>query len=68
MSVRVTETGTEAACLYCDTSGRAFGPVFESEYEAGNFLAWLGLDARTFTPAQLDGLLVDFRAGVPSGS
>ncbi len=35
MSVRTT-----GAALYCSTTGRAFGPVFNSREEADAFLVW----------------------------
>jgi hypothetical protein len=40
MSVRIISDGTEAV-LTCSTSGVAFGPVFDSEQEAEEFLEWL---------------------------
>lgn len=42
MSVRtVHEVAAGVACLYCSTTGWAFGPVFNSRDEAEDFLAWL---------------------------
>jgi len=57
MSVSVTITGPSTACLYCNTEDVAFGPVFDSEYEATDFLEHLqsyGQDAREL---QNEGLL-----------
>lgn len=34
------------ACLYCSTSGWAFGPTFEDEFEAQEFCDWLNCDPR----------------------
>ena len=53
MSVSVTITGSSTACLYCNTEDVAFGPVFDSEYDATDFLEWLPLDARTYNPSAL---------------
>lgn len=50
MGVSVTITGASTACLYCNTEDVAFGPVFDSEYDATDFLELLqtlGEDART---------------------
>lgn len=41
MSVSVTITGPSTACLYCNTEDIAFGPVFDSEYDATDFLEHL---------------------------
>lgn len=35
------------AVLFCNTSDVAFGPVFSSESEAADFLAWLPRDGQT---------------------
>lgn len=39
MSVRVTDKRNVA--LYCSTTGQAFGPTFDSESDAHDFLEWL---------------------------
>lgn len=43
MSVRVTTSGgvTEHVALYDSGTGLAFGPIFDTEDDAGNFLAHL---------------------------
>jgi hypothetical protein len=62
MGVRTTtyEGVTSKVALYDSTSDTAFGPVFDTEEEAGDFLYWLdgvGVpDARAITPAALDEL------------
>jgi tRNA G26 N,N-dimethylase Trm1 len=28
-------------CLFCSTTGLAFGPVFASEFDANDFLEWM---------------------------
>ncbi len=33
--------GNTSAVMYCNTSGWAFGPVFESREQAEEFMAWL---------------------------
>lgn len=40
MAVREFVADDGKACMYCSTSGFAFGPVFESVDEMTNFLAW----------------------------
>ena len=35
------ENGTHCGVLYCTTSGKAFGPIFESGGQANEFLDWL---------------------------
>lgn len=41
MSVGVTQTGVAKAALYCNTDRIAFGPVFENQYDAEEFLTHL---------------------------
>lgn len=55
MSVRTTthEGVTTKVALYDSTSDLAFGPLFDSEEDAEDFLAWLPLDARTYDTAGL---------------
>jgi len=59
MSVRITTR--EQAVLYDSVNGIAFGPVFDSQLEASDFVEWLPLDARTYTSADLSELLALFR-------
>ena len=39
MSVHVSNKRN--VCLFCSTTGLAFGPVFASEFDANDFLEWL---------------------------
>ena len=39
MGVRISDP--RHVCLYCSTSGTAFGPVFADSLEAEEFLGWL---------------------------
>lgn len=59
MGVRIlVDRGLEDACLYCSTSMWAFGPVFNSEEQAEEFLKYLdrtdGRDARQLSQTELD--------------
>ena len=58
-----------SACLYCSTSGWAFGPVFDSDDEhdgaerASAFLRWLGgREPRLLTDSELLALHGEWRA------
>ena len=56
MGVRVTDKTN--VCLYCSTTGVAFGPVFASSFDAEDFLAWWNThadatDLRDLTPTEL---------------
>jgi hypothetical protein len=46
------------ACLYCSTTMQAFGPIFEDEFEAQDFLKWLPdePDPRVYSSSELVGL------------
>ncbi len=58
MGVRIIE-GKRQACLYDSVTGVAFGPVFtglDAHDQAVHFNDWLEQDARTYTPAMLNGL------------
>lgn len=46
-------SGEDGAVLYCSTTMVAFGPVFESEDHAEDFIKWLGDDPRHYTQAEL---------------
>jgi len=47
MSVQVLyDAGQEKSVLYCNTSGRAFGPLFDHR-DANDFLDWYALRADT---------------------
>lgn len=60
------------ACLYESTTGQAFGPVFESSFEAEDFLEWYAMsgteegayadvDIRSLNPRDLESLVAKFR-------
>ena len=55
MGVRVSDKTN--ACLYCSTTGIAFGPVFASSFDANDFLDWYRnnsvSDLRDLTPTEL---------------
>lgn len=61
----MAQSGHSDATLYCDTTMIAFGPVFETQYEAEAFLEHLaetdGRDARIIHAAELARLADDFR-------
>ena len=48
------------AVLYCSTSMWAFGPVFEDEFQAQEFLDWLPDDPRGYNDALLESKYVEF--------
>ncbi len=54
MSVRTTHS--EACAMYDSVTGRAFGPVFESEENVDEFLDWLEGDPRGLSADKLDEL------------
>ena len=62
MSVQILE-GASNACLYCNTTDWAFGPLFEDAEQAERFLRWLPEtpDVRLYTDKQLEQLYYDFR-------
>ena len=43
MGVRVSDRTN--VCLYCSTTGLAFGPVFASSFDAEDFLEWMTTQA-----------------------
>ena len=56
MGVRVSNRTN--VCLYCSTTGLAFGPVFASSFDAEDFLEWWNTfddatDLRELTPGEL---------------
>jgi hypothetical protein len=56
MGVRVTDKTN--VCLYCSTTGVAFGPVFANSFDAEDFLTWWNThddatDLRDLTPTEL---------------
>ena len=48
------------AVLYCSTSMWAFGPVFEDEFQAQEFLDWLPDDPRSYSDALLESKHVEW--------
>jgi len=78
MSVRIAyDTGSDVACLYCSTTGWAFGPVFSCRDDAEDFLAWLeagelagalvSRDPRRYRDQELARLHVEWEADVEFG-
>lgn len=65
MSVHILSDGSEQACLFCSTSGVAFGPVFRADKASGRdayeqaetFLQWCyrvqHTDPRAWSDAEL---------------
>lgn len=45
MGVRVSNRTN--VCLYCSTTGLAFGPVFASSFDAEDFLDWMHTEAES---------------------
>lgn len=62
MSVSIIDDGTHAV-MYCDTTMRAFGPVFYSGEgeEVIEFLEWLEQDPRFLGAIELPGLVDRWR-------
>jgi len=52
----------EQACMYCSTTGWAFGPVFSSETAARCFVAWCPLDPRRYTDVEMSAKYAEFLA------
>ena len=59
MGVRILK-GEDYACWYCSTSMWAFGPVFEDEFQADDFLQWIEGDPRSYSDALLESKYVEF--------
>jgi hypothetical protein len=59
MGVRII-SDDNGAVIYCSTSMRAFGPVFQDHDEAQKFLEWLPSDARLLTQNELSHKYSDF--------
>jgi hypothetical protein len=62
MGVRIMQGDQpyDGAVLYCSTSMWAFGPVFEDEDKAQEFLDWLEVDPRKLDQSQLQSKYHDF--------
>lgn len=54
--------GEDNACLYCSVTDMAFGPLFEDEGEAEDFLAWLMTDPRKLSANDLIDLVAVWRS------
>ena len=61
MGVRIL-SGEYHSCLYCSTTDWAFGPLFDDDAEAEDFIEWLGnVDPRLLTDKELEQKVCDFR-------
>lgn len=60
MVVEIIE-GKDRACLMCNTTDFAFGPVLDSKEEALDFLNFLDRDARTYGNEELEEELWELR-------
>lgn len=66
MGVRIIEDREDgSAVLYCSTTMRAFGPVFEDRDEVEAFLEWYdrGTDLRLLSDARMEEVVSRFRLG-----
>jgi len=59
MSVRILHDSEEhMSCLYCSTTGWAFGKIFNENEDPNEFLIWLenncGIDPRRFTDKEFE--------------
>ncbi len=70
MGVRILadpQAFSDGACMYCSTTGVAFGPMFDDRDELVAFLEWwdlqgdLKIDPRKFTTPELVDIAVRFR-------
>ena len=52
--------------MFCNTTDWAFGPVFHDNESAEGFLAWLRVDPRSLTEAELSRKVADWRAAPPT--
>ncbi len=58
----LTDNEEGVSCLYCSTSGWAFGPVFYSDEDPQEFLDWLGdEDPRRFKDQELENKVYEWR-------
>jgi hypothetical protein len=62
MGVRILQgdKSHDGAVLYCSVSMWAFGPVFEDEDEAQQFLNWLDVDPRKLSEPELHVKYLEF--------
>jgi hypothetical protein len=61
---KINEADAEAASLYCSTSGRSFGPLFDDADEAEAFLDYcqgIGSDIRKVDHDRIVDLVASFR-------
>lgn len=61
MAVNVLVAREGEAVMYDTVTSWAFGPVFESESDARDFLRWCGRDPRTISEAALEKVYADWR-------
>ncbi len=73
----------QIACMYCNTEGRAFGPLFDDAQQAEDFVTWLrnsdvpwsvgshvegdGTDPRHYPPGELEEVVKWWRTLVEDG-
>jgi len=62
MGVRILSSDEDGAVIYDSVSMTAFGPVFEDQDEADEFLTWLHVDARSLSDAALRDKVAEFRS------
>jgi len=64
MSVQILE-GKTHACLFCNTTDWAFGPLFDDAEQARRFLRWLPEipDPRRYNDKELEELHFEFTKG-----
>ncbi len=60
MGVGIIE-GEYNKVLYCNTSMVAFGDVFSEDEDPQEFLEWLTMDARIYTPRELSQKMSEWR-------
>ena len=62
MGVKIlTDKDEGISCLYCSTSGWAFGPIFYEDEDPQDFLDWLKEDPRHFTDKVLENKVYEWR-------
>jgi hypothetical protein len=63
MGVRILQDkDSDKCCLYCSTSGWAFGPIFYSGDEAVKFLDWFPGDPRSLSDQELINKVSEFKS------
>jgi hypothetical protein len=61
MGVRILRDKDGDSCLYCSTTGNAFGPIFYDGEEPEEFLEWLKIDPRKLTNKELEDKVYEWR-------